>query len=105
MKTEDKILSALEEVIDPEVGVNIVDLGLIYDVSVNEKGKARIEMTLTVPECPLADQIVDNVKRVSAQTPGVKEVEVQLVWEPKWTPARMNDQAREEIRSRQTLMT
>ncbi|MCZ8517605.1 iron-sulfur cluster assembly protein [Paenibacillus filicis] len=105
MKTEDKILSALEEVIDPEVGVNIVDLGLIYDVTVNEMGKARIEMTLTVPECPLADQIVDNVKRVSAQTPGVKEVEVQLVWEPKWTPARMNDQAREEIRSRQTLMT
>lgn len=105
MKTEDKILSALEGVLDPEVGVNIVDLGLIYDVSIDENGKAQIEMTLTIPECPLADQIVDHVKRVAAQTPGVKAVEVRLVWEPKWTPARMNDQAREEIRARQTMMT
>jgi metal-sulfur cluster biosynthetic enzyme len=103
LETEDNIWSALEEVLDPEVGVNIVDLGLVYDVSMDEKGKVKIEMTLTIPECPLAEEIVAEVKKVAGQSAGVKQVEVQLVWEPKWTPARMNDKAIDEIRSRQTL--
>ncbi|CAG7617374.1 metal-sulfur cluster assembly factor [Paenibacillus allorhizosphaerae] len=104
MKAEEKIWSALEEVIDPEIGVNIVDLGLVYEVSVEDNGKVSIEMTLTIPQCPLADEIVDNVKRTVSQIPEVKQVDVRLVWEPKWTPAKMNDQAREEIRARQTLV-
>lgn len=100
MTTEDNIWIALEEVIDPEIGVNVVDLGLIYEVAV-ENRKAKIEMTLTIPECPLADHIVDSVNKAASQVEEVDEVDVRLVWEPKWTPARMNDKAKEEIRSRQ----
>lgn len=101
MKPEEQIWNLLEDVIDPEVGVNIVDLGLVYDVSVDDSGKAKIEMTLTIPECPLADTIVDNAKQAALQAEGVKEADVRLVWEPKWTPAKMNDKAIEEIRARQ----
>ncbi|ALS29248.1 iron-sulfur cluster assembly protein [Paenibacillus cisolokensis] len=104
MNLEDRILTALEEVLDPEVGVNIVDLGLVYEVSADENGKVKIEMTLTIPECPLADEIVEQVKKTVSQLPGVKEVDVRLVWEPRWTPARMNDRAREEIRARMSAV-
>ena len=103
VNTEEQIMQALEEVYDPEVGVNIVDLGLVYNVTVDESGTAEIEMTLTVPQCPMADQIVDDVKKAAAGVSNVKNAVVRLVWEPKWTPARMNDKAIEEIRSRQTL--
>jgi metal-sulfur cluster biosynthetic enzyme len=101
MDQENAIWTALEGVIDPEVGANIVDLGLVYEVAIDDKGKARIEMTLTIPECPLADEIVKQVKVAAGSIPAISEVEVQLVWEPKWTPARMNDSAREEIRAHQ----
>lgn len=104
MTKEDQILSALEEVIDPEVGVNIVDLGLVYNVTISKEDTATIEMTLTIPECPLADTIISDAKKAAASVPGVRKVEVQLVWEPKWTPARMNDHAREQIRANQTLV-
>ncbi|EST52350.1 aromatic ring hydroxylating enzyme [Brevibacillus panacihumi W25] len=104
MAIEDNIWAALEEVIDPEIGVNIVDLGLVYEVEVDEaKGQANIEMTLTIPQCPLADQIVQNVETATKGVPGITDVKVSLVWEPKWSPARMNDRAREEIRSRQAI--
>ncbi|MEF3303643.1 metal-sulfur cluster assembly factor [Paenibacillus sp. GYB003] len=103
MNIEDQMLERLEQVLDPEVGVNIVDLGLVYDVKVDEAGKATVEMTLTIPECPLADQIVEDVKTAAKETPGVKDVDVRLVWEPKWTPAKMNDKAREEIRARHAM--
>ncbi|MGG3316296.1 iron-sulfur cluster assembly protein [Brevibacillus centrosporus] len=104
LKTEDAIWGALEEVLDPEVGVNIVDLGLVYEVAVEDNGQANIEMTLTIPQCPLADEIVTNVEEAAAAVPGVKGVKVSLVWEPKWSPARMNDKAREEIRARRSLV-
>lgn len=102
MKTDDAIWTALEEVLDPEVGVNIVDLGLVYEVKVDH-GRASVVMTLTIPECPLADEIVRQVKETTAAVPGVDEVDVSLVWEPKWTPARMNDRAREEIRALRSM--
>ncbi|WP_322112073.1 metal-sulfur cluster assembly factor [Brevibacillus ruminantium] len=104
LNTEDAIWTALEEVIDPEIGVNIVDLGLVYEVEVEDQGHAKIDMTLTIPGCPLADDIVKNVKEAVTAVPGIQEVDVSLVWEPKWSPARMNDRAREEIRARQRLM-
>lgn len=104
MNTADAIWSALEEVLDPEVGVNIVDLGLVYEVDVDEQGQAKIDMTLTIPQCPLADEIVKSVKEAAAAISGVKDVNVSLVWEPKWSPARMNDRAREEIRARQRML-
>ncbi|MFF2479632.1 metal-sulfur cluster assembly factor [Paenibacillus sp. NPDC058071] len=95
---------ALEEVIDPEVGANIVDLGLIYDIKVDKEDKANIQMTLTMPECPLADVIVKKVEEATMTVTGIKNVEVHLVWEPRWSPEKMNDRAREEIRSRQSLV-
>lgn len=98
---EDKIMTALEEVIDPEIGVNIVDLGLVYGIKETEGGKTLVEMTLTVPECPLADQIVTDVTQAVESIVGDGNAEVKLVFEPKWTPARMNDEALEQIRSRQ----
>ncbi|NIK71845.1 MULTISPECIES: iron-sulfur cluster assembly protein [unclassified Paenibacillus] len=101
---EDRIMEALENVMDPEVGVNIVDLGLVYGIKEEENGKAVIEMTLTIPECPLADRIIADVKKAAGSVDGVKQAEVQLVFEPKWTPARMNDEAREQIRARQSAM-
>ncbi|QHT59832.1 DUF59 domain-containing protein [Paenibacillus lycopersici] len=101
---EDRVMAALEEVIDPEIGVNIVDLGLVYAVDVSQDGKAVIEMTLTIPECPLADQIVADTRQAAESVEGVREAEVKLVFEPKWTPARMNDEAREQIRARQTAL-
>jgi Predicted metal-sulfur cluster biosynthetic enzyme len=100
---EERIMTALENVIDPEIGVNIVDLGLVYAIKIADNGKAVIEMTLTIPECPLADQIVANVKEAAESVEGVKQAEVQLVFEPKWTPARMNDEAREQIRAHQMI--
>ncbi|MFF2090062.1 metal-sulfur cluster assembly factor [Paenibacillus sp. NPDC058174] len=103
MNSENAIWGALEEVIDPEVGANIVDLGLIYDIKVDKEGKANIQMTLTIPECPLADVIVKEVKEKASAVEGVNNVDVHLVWEPRWSPAKMNDRAREEIRARQSL--
>jgi metal-sulfur cluster biosynthetic enzyme len=104
VKKEEAVWAALEEVIDPELGANIVDLGLVYDVKADERGGVRIEMTLTIPECPLADEIVRGVQEAATAVPGVESAEVILVWEPKWTPDRMNDQAREEIRARHAGM-
>lgn len=94
-------MSALEEVIDPEIGVNIVDLGLVYGIKETDGGKTLVEMTLTIPECPLADQIVADVTQAVESIVGDGNAEVKLVFEPKWTPARMNDEAMEQIRSRQ----
>jgi len=102
---EDRIMTALEKVIDPEIGVNIVDLGLVYGIEEMSNGKVVIEMTLTIPECPLVDQIVSNVKEAAGSVEGIGQVEVKLVFEPKWTPARMNDEAKEQIRSRQMNVT
>ncbi|MGO0062992.1 metal-sulfur cluster assembly factor [Brevibacillus fluminis] len=103
MQKEDAVWAALEEVIDPEIGVNIVDLGLVYEIDVDDNGRANIEMTLTIPECPLADDIVKHVKEAVTAVSGITEANVSLVWEPKWSPARMNDRAREEIRARQSI--
>ncbi|MBO7744157.1 DUF59 domain-containing protein [Paenibacillus sp. MWE-103] len=99
MNKETAILSALEEVKDPEVGANIVDLGLVYGIDAEADGTAVIRMTLTIPECPLAGEIVRDVKNAALSVSGVNDVRVKLVWEPKWTPAMMNDNAREEIRA------
>jgi metal-sulfur cluster biosynthetic enzyme len=100
MDLESKVWSALEEVLDPEVQVNIVDLGLVYRLEIDKDNNVHIRMTMTIPECPLQDQIVDDVRSRVSEIPEVKDVEVELVWEPRWTPARMNDKAMEEIRRR-----
>lgn len=88
------IRNALRRVIDPEVGVNIVDLGLIYKVD-STPGEVHIELTMTSPACPMADVILDDVDRVlDAVLPMETELRLDIVWDPPWTPERMSPEAR-----------
>ncbi|RJE90531.1 metal-sulfur cluster assembly factor [Paenibacillus sp. 1011MAR3C5] len=102
---EEQIMTALEEVIDPEIGINIVDLGLVYGIEDKGNGNVVVEMTLTIPECPLVDQIVADVKKAAESVEEIEQAEVKLVFEPKWTPALISDDAREQIRARQMSAT
>lgn len=90
----DAVIAALRDVKDPEISVNIYDLGLIYDVVIGTDGSVRIAMTLTAPACPVAGELPGEVARRVAGVPGVGTVEVGLVWEPAWTKERMSDAAR-----------
>ncbi|MEW5996085.1 MAG: metal-sulfur cluster assembly factor [Candidatus Micrarchaeota archaeon] len=96
MVTEKQVLSKLKEVLDPEIGVNIVDLGLIYEVKI-EKGSVAIKMTFTTPACPLLGYIVNNVESKVRELKGVSGVQVQFVWEPRWTPERMSKAAKKQL--------
>lgn len=93
----DQIVDALKEIYDPEIPVNIYELGLIYGVEVTDDGHAAVTMTLTTPHCPVAESMPAEVElRVSA-VPGVATAEVNLVWDPPWDPAKMSDEARLEL--------
>jgi metal-sulfur cluster biosynthetic enzyme len=87
---KENIYGALETVIDPELGVDIVNLGLVYDVDMDEQGQTTITMTLTSMGCPMAGTIVDQVKTVLNDIPEVKNVEVSIVWSPPWTKDKMS---------------
>ena len=87
----------LRTVIDPELGVNIVDLGLVYDIAVGDGGAVLIEMTLTTPGCPLGGFLEDQIHACLMQLPQVGDVRVELVWEPPWEPAAMSDAAKEQL--------
>ncbi len=91
---KDRIIEALKTVFDPEIPVNIYDLGLIYDISVTETGEIELTMTLTTPGCPVAGILPQQVADAAAGAEGAGEVEVRLVWEPTWTMERMTDDAR-----------
>ena len=91
---KDAVIAALRTVNDPEIPVNIYDLGLIYDIELFSDGSVRIEMTLTAPACPVAGEIPVWVADAVAEVDGIGEVEVHLVWEPQWTPERMTDEAK-----------
>ncbi|MHA1564705.1 MAG: DUF59 domain-containing protein [Alphaproteobacteria bacterium] len=88
------VITALKTVHDPEIPVNIYDLGLIYDVALASDGSVVIEMTLTTPACPVAGILPQQVADAAAGVPGVGKVEVRLVWEPTWTPELMSEEAR-----------
>ncbi|HEY9016273.1 MAG TPA: iron-sulfur cluster assembly protein [Gemmatimonadales bacterium] len=90
----DAIRKALRAVKDPELNLNIIDIGLVYDVEVADPGDVRVEMTLTSPGCPAGAEIIGEVKRVVADLEGVRSVEVDLVWEPYWTPEKMDPRVR-----------
>jgi metal-sulfur cluster biosynthetic enzyme len=92
--TADTVRKALRAVKDPELNLNIIDIGLIYDVDVSETGKVTVRMTLTSPGCPAGTEILDDVKRVVADMEEVQEVEVELVWDPYWTPEKMDPRVR-----------
>ncbi|HEU5417527.1 MAG TPA: metal-sulfur cluster assembly factor [Streptosporangiaceae bacterium] len=86
------------EVIDPEIGINIVDLGLVYDVRLSADGAAAVVMTLTTPGCPLGGYIEDSIRETLWGTPGVTGLDVQIVWEPPWEPERMmSDWAKQQL--------
>lgn len=93
---EEKIREALKKVIDPELGVSIVDLGLIYDVRY-EAGEAEIEMTLTSPGCPLAPVIDKEVRKVMKEVPEVTKVTVELVWDPPWSKDAISAELKAEL--------
>ena len=99
--TEDQVREELKKVIDPELFVNIIDLGLVYVVNLKdgeaEKTNVLIEMTMTSPACPAGPQLIGNSKQVVRQLEGVGEVEVKIVMDPPWTPDRMTDDARDQL--------
>ena len=96
-KLEKDIVRALKQVYDPEIPVNIYDLGLVYELDVNEEGEVKIKMTLTAPNCPMADQLVEDVHEAVADTPGVTNVSIELVFEPAWDKSRMSEEALLEL--------
>lgn len=98
MITKEQVFAELKKVVDPELNVNIVDLGLVYDVFIDQKlGKVNIKMTLTTPGCPLSmffeEWVIEAVKKIK----GVKNVKIDLVWEPPWNPNKMSKKAKEKL--------
>lgn len=91
---KESLLGVLENVIDPELGVDIVNLGLVYDAELNEEGTAVITMTLTSMGCPMGPQIVQSIKQELAELPEVKDVEVNIVWNPPWSRDMMSRYAK-----------
>ena len=91
---EENLMGALENVIDPELGIDIVNLGLVYGVDMEEDGIAKVTMTLTSMGCPLAGTIEQDIKRVLEDIPEVKETEVNIVWSPPWSKERMSRYAK-----------
>ncbi|HWP36511.1 MAG TPA: metal-sulfur cluster assembly factor [Gemmatimonadales bacterium] len=94
MPTPDDIRKALRQVKDPEIGLSVIDLGLVYDVQVDEQGIVDVTMTLTSPGCPSGPEIMADVDRVARSLEGVTGVNVDLVWEPYWTPERIDPKVR-----------
>lgn len=96
MVSQESVLEAIKQIIDPEIGINIVDMGLIYDVDVNGT-TVDISMTLTSPSCPAGGQIVNGTQHVTQQMDGVDEVNVNVVWTPRWSMEMMSEDAKDEL--------
>jgi FeS assembly SUF system protein len=91
------VIEALKEIYDPEIPVNIYDLGLIYDVEITPEHHARVKMTLTTPHCPVAESMPGEVELRVGAVPGIGDAEVELVWDPPWDPQKMSDEAKLEL--------
>jgi metal-sulfur cluster biosynthetic enzyme len=96
MVSKQDVIKALKDCYDPEIPINVVDLGLIYDVSINS-GKVIIEITLTAVGCPLSEIITDDIMQKVSAIEGVKNVDVKLVFDPPWTPEKMSSKARQQL--------
>lgn len=96
MPDETQLLEALKQVVDPELMINIVDLGLIYGIELNDR-TVKVEMTLTSPACPAGPQIITQSKLVLEQLEGIDAAEIKLVMSPPWSPERMTDEARDQL--------
>jgi FeS assembly SUF system protein len=91
------VVEVLKSVYDPEIPVDIYELGLIYDVDISEDGDATISMTLTTPHCPVAESLPQEVELRVLSVPGIRDAVVNLVWDPPWDPSKMSDEARLEL--------
>ena len=91
------VVRALRQVYDPEIPVNVYDLGLIYEIRIDDDHKVFIKMTLTAPNCPMADDVMEQVNEAVKDVPGVVSVEIDLVWEPVWDKSRMSEEALVEL--------
>ncbi len=94
---EEALIEAISQVYDPEIPVNIFELGLIYAIDIADDGHVKVEMTLTAPNCPSAQDLPGQVKDVVEAVPGVKSAEVEVVWDPPWDPSRMSEEARLQL--------
>lgn len=92
--TEDMVFAAIATVYDPEIPVNIYELGLIYAVDIDDAGTVKVEMTLTAPACPSAQELPEQVREALMAVAGVRAVTVETVWDPPWDPSRMSEEAR-----------
>ena len=93
----EQVLDALKDIYDPEIPVNIYDLGLIYGVEVTQDADVAITMTLTTPHCPVAESMPGEVELRVGSVPGVRDAQVDIVWDPPWDPSKMSDEARLEL--------
>ena len=94
---QEAVIEALKSIYDPEIPVDIYELGLIYDVAISEDGDAVVTMTLTTPHCPVAESMPGEVELRVLSVPGIRDTEVKLVWDPPWDPSKMSDEARLEL--------
>ncbi len=97
MELKDKVYEQLKKVLDPELGINVVDLGLIYDVELSTPRKAVVTMSLTTPGCPLHDSITSGVRYSLEDIEEIDDAVVNLVWEPAWTPEKMTEEAKRQL--------
>lgn len=91
------VIDALKEIFDPEIPVNIYDLGLIYGVDVSDEADVVVTMTLTTPHCPVAESMPNEIELRVGSVPGVRDAEVNVTWDPPWDPSKMSDEARLEL--------
>ncbi len=97
LPNEDTLIEAIATVYDPEIPVNIYELGLIYAVEIDEAGSVKVEMTLTAPACPSAQELPEQVQNAVLTVPGVTSCNVETVWDPPWDPSRMTEEARLQL--------
>ena len=97
MELKDQIITEIKKIYDPEIPVNIYELGLIYDIKVENKNTAKVKMTLTSPNCPVAESLPKEVKDSIMQVEGIEKVDLDLVWDPPWDKSMMSESAKLEL--------
>ena len=97
MELKDQIISEIKKIYDPEIPVNIYELGLIYDIKIENKNTAKVKMTLTSPNCPVAESLPKEVKDGIMQVEGIEKVDLDLVWDPPWDKTMMSEAAKLEL--------
>ena len=97
MELKDKVIAEIKKIYDPEIPVNIYELGLIYDIIIDGKNNVKIDMTLTTPNCPVAESLPNEVKNSIKEIKEVKDVDLKLVWEPPWDKSMMSESAKLEL--------